>query len=347
MDAMRENESPLVSVVVPVYGVEQYLDRCVESIVQQTYKRLQIILVDDGSPDACPRMCDEWAARDSRIQVIHKENGGNSSARNAGLAAALGQYVCIFDSDDYIDTVMIACMVKHALEYNAQMVICGNENEKYVNGEYSHVGTNTLSFGTTSNNVQVKELMPSLVRMHYCIPPWNKLYERLFLEKNDARFDEGIQVGEDSVFHAHLYERLERLVCIPDAFYHYVSREKSMCSQFNPNWFRQRRNSFVKVHAVFSSWSAETDALFASEFMYQTGVVLSSLYEDTSERTRHMRKSIIRSIAGDSMLNDALRMVHAYTMRERITKLVLSSRNEWLMSVYGNCIAMLKRRNHA
>ena len=92
-----------ISVIVPVYKAESYLDRCVESIVNQTYKNLEIILVDDGSPDNSPKMCDDWAKKDERIKVIHKKNGGVSSARNAGINEATGEFVQFVDSDDYID----------------------------------------------------------------------------------------------------------------------------------------------------------------------------------------------------------------------------------------------------
>ena len=94
----------LISVIIPIYKVEQYLDECVESIIKQTYKNLEIILVDDGSPDGCPQMCDEWARKDERIRVVHKKNGGLSSARNAGLDVATGEYVSFVDSDDFIAT---------------------------------------------------------------------------------------------------------------------------------------------------------------------------------------------------------------------------------------------------
>ena len=97
----------LISVIIPVYKVEEYLDECVLSVIRQTYANLEIILVDDGSPDNCPRMCDEWATKDSRIKVIHKENGGLSDARNAGLDAAEGQYIAFIDSDDYIKPDMM------------------------------------------------------------------------------------------------------------------------------------------------------------------------------------------------------------------------------------------------
>ena len=98
---MEGNQS-LISVIVPVYKVEQYLDKCVESIVNQTYRNLEIILVDDGSPDNCPAMCDGWAKRDYRIKVIHKANGGLSDARNAGVAVASGEFIGFVDSDDWV-----------------------------------------------------------------------------------------------------------------------------------------------------------------------------------------------------------------------------------------------------
>ena len=96
-----------VSIVVPVYNVEKYLDRCIESIVNQTYKNLEIILVDDGSTDSCPQMCDEWGLKDSRIKVVHKENAGLGMARNTGIDNALGEYIFFFGSDDYVDVTTV------------------------------------------------------------------------------------------------------------------------------------------------------------------------------------------------------------------------------------------------
>ena len=100
-----------VSVVVPVYNVEKYLDRCINSIINQTYHNLEIILVDDGSPDNCPQMCDEWAQKDERIRVVHKKNAGLGIARNTGIDHATGDYICFFDSDDYVEqNIIIECV---------------------------------------------------------------------------------------------------------------------------------------------------------------------------------------------------------------------------------------------
>ena len=109
---MGKENNPLISVIIPIYKVEKYLDSCICSIVNQDYQNLDIILVDDGSPDMCPKLCDQWKTRDSRIRVIHKKNGGLSSARNAGIIIAKGKYLSFVDSDDYIGQGMYTTMVE-------------------------------------------------------------------------------------------------------------------------------------------------------------------------------------------------------------------------------------------
>ena len=118
----------LVSVVVPIYNVERYLDRCIESIVNQTYTNLEILLIDDGSPDHCPEMCDEWAKKDHRIRVIHKKNAGQGMARNTGIENASGEYICFFDSDDYIDKCLIEKSYQVICEEKADIVLYGCVN---------------------------------------------------------------------------------------------------------------------------------------------------------------------------------------------------------------------------
>lgn len=117
--------TPVISVIVPIYKVEKYLDRCVESIVNQTFSDIEILLIDDGSPDNCGKMCDEWAKKDSRIKAFHKENGGLSDARNFGIAESSGEYVICIDSDDFIEPKMLEVLYGLATEHNADISICG------------------------------------------------------------------------------------------------------------------------------------------------------------------------------------------------------------------------------
>lgn len=125
------NNEPLISVIIPVYKVEKYLDRCVNSVVNQTYKNLEIILIDDGSPDNCPQICDQWAEKDNRIVVIHKKNEGLSSARNTGLKIAKGKYIGFVDSDDWIELNMYKRLYDILCTYNADMSICDYQFDTY------------------------------------------------------------------------------------------------------------------------------------------------------------------------------------------------------------------------
>lgn len=137
---MKKQIDGLLSVVVPVYKVEPYLDRCVESIVNQTYSNLEIILVDDGSPDRCPQMCDEWAKRDGRIKVVHKQNAGLGMARNTGIENAAGEYICFFDSDDYVALDTIEKAYRLAAAEKSDIVLFGyyNVNQDGGGGTHNH-----------------------------------------------------------------------------------------------------------------------------------------------------------------------------------------------------------------
>ena len=115
----------LISVIIPIYNVEKYLNKCIDSIINQTYKNLEIILVDDGSPDNCPQICDEYAKKDNRIKVIHKKNGGVSSARNVGLINSTGNYIGFIDPDDYIEPIMYEKLLKVLKESNTLVSMCG------------------------------------------------------------------------------------------------------------------------------------------------------------------------------------------------------------------------------
>ena len=172
-----------ISVIVPIYKVEPYLDCCVQSIVDQTYENLEIILVDDGSPDNCPAMCDDWAAKDSRIRVIHKENGGFSSARNAGLDAATGDYIQFVDSDDWILPDMTAALVSCAVKENADVVRCGYcEN---VDGDMQEICTNSQTYCPEYNKLVIDIMNDGLISGAV----WNKLYKHSVL--NGMRFRPG------------------------------------------------------------------------------------------------------------------------------------------------------------
>lgn len=189
------NKEPMVSVIVPIYNVEKYLKRCIDSILNQTYKNLEIILVDDGSPDKCPQICDEYAKEDDRIIVIHNKNGGVSSARNAGLDIARGKYIGFVDPDDYINYDMYSAMVNEMDNFACDAVICGfcQVSEK----ENKIIRKESLQSKVLSVEECFKELF-SFSGLDIKPVVWNKLFKRDII--SDLRFCEYIEISEDLLF---------------------------------------------------------------------------------------------------------------------------------------------------
>lgn len=178
----------LISVIVPIYKVEKYLDECIQSIVSQTYSNLEIILVDDGSPDRCPQMCDEWAAKDSRIRVIHQKNGGLSAARNAGLDAANGDYVGFVDSDDYIYSDMYETMLNALIDSGKKIAYCYSV---YIlpDGKVHYFRDER-----PARKLNAKETLNALYTSDFDIGMVSKLYEKKLFDS--LRFPIG-EVNED------------------------------------------------------------------------------------------------------------------------------------------------------
>jgi glycosyltransferase involved in cell wall biosynthesis len=207
--------SDLISIIVPVYNMEHYLDRCVSSILSQTYKELEIILVDDGSVDNSPKMCDEYALKDNRIKVVHKENGGLSDARNAGLEIAVGDYIGYVDSDDWIEPDMYERMYLACIQNNAELAVC-----RYFR-EYED---KTVNDGTDRVEVLDRDRLLKLYitdRDGYMIynSVWSKLFKRELVE--GMIFPKG-QNSEDIMYTTKAFCKLRNAVYIDACLYHYV-----------------------------------------------------------------------------------------------------------------------------
>lgn len=219
----------MISIIIPIYKVEQYLDECVTSIINQTYKDLEIILVDDGSPDYCPQMCDEWAKKDSRIKVVHKENGGLSSARNAGLAVANGEYIGFVDSDDYVDGTMYEDLMQ-VMNQNEKTMVVSSPIIRNTDGVFTpyKVGTYDYKDGDT---MSFSEYMKLFLGMNMDATVWNKLYKREFIQ---TMFREG-RNNEDYLFMYYNVKNVfntDKLLAVTDkAHYYYRDNAQSICHQ--------------------------------------------------------------------------------------------------------------------
>lgn len=224
-------DSPVISIIVPVYKVEKYLEKCIVSILQQTFKNFELILVDDGSPDNCPAICDEFAKKDNRIIVIHKNNGGLSDARNAGLSIAKGQYIGFVDGDDYIERNMYELLLDEIVLKNADMAVC---NYKYVDEQYQSIENRNNNMPINAEILGVDEYLNRLIGKcgWYYVPAWNKLYNKSIF--NDIKFPKGKQHEDEFLIHRIVY-RCNSIVCLRQSLYNYVQRSSSIMNQrFNP-----------------------------------------------------------------------------------------------------------------
>lgn len=214
---------PLISIIIPVYNTGQYLDKCMESICAQTYRNIEMILVDDGATDGSGAKCDEWAAKDARVRVVHKQNGGLSDARNAGLNVATGEYIGFVDSDDWIEPDMYKFLYDNAVELDADIVECSfwktyETKEKPARGAYGK----TRVFGR--EEAQIMLMQDRIVRNYV----WSKLYRRELME--GIAFPVG-KVFEDILFTYKVYDKAEHVAFCPEPKYHYVIRGGSITSK--------------------------------------------------------------------------------------------------------------------
>ena len=210
----------LISVIVPVYKVEPYLDKCVQSIVDQTYKNLEIILVDDGSPDNCGAMCDAWAEKDSRIKVIHKENGGLSDARNAGMNVATGQWISFVDSDDWVSADYIGALYRAIHETGAEIAACN------IVISYGDIEPEESACDATLRVCNAGEAVRDILQgVGFRAVAWNKLYKTSLLE--NERYPVG-KFHEDEFFTYRILTKAKRLVYVDCPLYAYFQRPGSI-----------------------------------------------------------------------------------------------------------------------
>lgn len=206
-------DNDLISVIIPVYNTEKYLDKCISSVVNQTYKNLEIILIDDGSLDKCPQICDKWAESDNRIKVIHKPNGGVSSAKNLGLDTANGKYIGFVDSDDWISPTMYEELIRLIKDNNADISCCGMVFE-YNDAPCRNVYENEFIFSS-------KEVLLNYILDNGITPEdANKLYNaELF---NNIRFDREVIYAEDFLINYHILKKSNCVAGTKKCLYHYL-----------------------------------------------------------------------------------------------------------------------------
>ena len=295
----------MISVIVPVYKAEKYLSECVDSILNQTFCDLELILVDDGSPDNSPVMCDEYAKMDSRVRVIHKKNGGVSSARNTGLDSATGEYIAFVDSDDFIESDMYERMMSVAVKYDCDVVLSDCKKDF---GEYSEIYSHDIRGGFYGRKQLEQEYFQHLLMMENVEYPATisncvMLFRREIV--SDIRYMQGVRYSEDLLFGAQLMYRANSFFYMKgEALYHYRMNPNSATHKFVPD----KWNDYTKLHqGIVDKFSSCRDFDFGYQidlcllfFLYNT---LGDIF-DTSQISRKEKIKLAKEILRDAKIHD-------------------------------------------
>lgn len=306
-----------VSVIIPVYKVEEFLDRCVQSVINQTHKNIEIILVNDGSPDRCPEMCDEYAKQDSRIKVVHKQNGGLSSARNAGLSEANGNFIFFLDSDDWLDLHSIQALYDLIIEHNCDFV-------RYCP---MYAGRKDIPDGTAYNDGKArkvapgyydrarieKEIFPRLIATDKItqgaiVSACRSFYNHDFLKRNNLWFYDNVRYGEDMIFSANVVYRANSFYYLDGPnFYHYFFNSASIAKSFKPDRFDVSKKIIEYFERDFSDC---TDIDYEKQLaLLKMFLVLSALADRHHIENVKERESFIRKICTDPVTVDAMKHI--------------------------------------
>lgn len=283
-----------ISIIVPVYNVEEYLEKCIESLIGQTYKNLEIILVDDGSEDKSGEICDLWKDKDSRIRVIYKENGGLSDARNAGMDIATGDYIGFIDSDDYINKRMYEILLNNMNDYNSDISVCSIKKVYESNEVYNSDITNkNISIFTAEE--ALRDLIEEGVLKQTV---WNKLYKKSVIK--DIKFEFG-KIHEDEFWSYQVFGKSSKIVYTDEGMYYYLQRSGSIMDKpFSIKRLDALEARYNRLNYIIQNYpnlelGSKISLFFSCLYQYQC--MLKSTSVNEKEDCKHIIKRYIDCIS--------------------------------------------------
>ena len=338
----------VVTVVLPIYNVEQYLDRCIDSVVKQTYTNLEILLIDDGSSDGCPQKCDEWARRDSRIRVIHKQNEGLGMARNTGIDNAKGEYILFFDSDDYIAIDTVESAYSLAVKETADIVIFG----------YNTIdanGNKVLQFvpcdvpATFFKSEVLDSFFPDFVApnpykresrrfyMSSCL----LMYSKELITRSNWRFvSERDIISEDVYSMLALFKNVEKVAVLPKALYYYCYNATSLTRSYKPNRYEKIKHFYLSSLDLCKRMQYSENIIRRVDEPYISFTIAAMKQECAIKRSFKEKITAIKVIVDDELLQNVLRKnkKDVDSFLRKILFFVI--RNKWYFGIM--CMVSLK-----
>lgn len=299
-----DEEMPEISVIVPVYNVEKYINECIESILAQTFADFELILVDDGSTDNSGVICDKYAERDPRVKVIHKENGGVSSARNIGIKESKGAFITFIDSDDMVDIDYFMDAIQETCSRFVDVYISGLHMETWNSQVIIDMKEYTIA---NAGEYSVKELLDNLEIKYplICIcGPWCKLFRSELIKKSDIKFDTSMSLGEDTNFNIDYLEKCRNVLFSNKCFYHYRrGNDDSLFSRFHKDTFEIHKKVSKKILALMCRNKCEQITIIRYKniaFSQYIGCI-HTFFRFCSSTTHLEKVELVKKIATDDI----------------------------------------------
>ena len=295
-----------ISVITPVYKVENYLRKCIDSILNQTFTDYELFIVDDGSPDSCGIIADEYEKADPRVHVIHKENGGAPSARNAGIEKATGEYFYFPDSDDWLEPDYLENLYDLAVRTDAQLVVSG-----YTMEYYEHNSSQSYTVSVPEQNFSGKDLVRNNLHQYFdnmmMAVPWNKMYRADYIRENGLRFPE--TKWDDLHFNMEVIMDIERVAISPSVGYHFFrSRPGSeTTSVFDKMLYEKRKAQFRHIMKVYRHWDVRDPEITSVIYGYYAARLVQCVQE-IAISSGDDREEQIREILEDRLTRRAFRL---------------------------------------
>ena len=298
-------QRPLISVIVPCYGVERFLDRCMHSLLSQSLSNIEIILVDDESPDHVPQMCEEYKRCDNRVKVIHKKNEGLGYARNSGLEIAKGEYVAFVDSDDYVSTDIYHILYETASHFEADIVFCGffkeTKNKKFV-------ASDEVEDITCFSKNKIRAFMLDMIasapaikkERKYYMSVWHAIYRRSLIERCNGHFmSERDVASEDLSFQLDVIRSSQKIIYIPDNLYYYCLNNSSLTATFDPLKFYK----FKYLYKLLSNKFAGDQEIEERLMRFFIGYTRTQIHHLTVSNYSNKKKHLL-DIVNDQIWNE-------------------------------------------
>lgn len=338
---------PLVSIIMPVYGVENYVGRAIESILNQTYKNFEFFCVDDGSKDKSGQICDEYALKDDRIIVIHKENGGAPSARNTAIDKAKGKYFYFMDSDDWAQADMLSDMVGIAEKNNSQLVVSGYYIDTYYSDTEKFTQEQKWVSKVFASQQEFRENAHILFDLNLLYTPWNKLFSGDYIRDNKLYFPNTF--WDDFPFNLSVIRDVERVAVTDKKYYHFIrQRSESETAKYRSDMYEKREEENGWLTDLYSYWRIDNEAV--REFLARRyverliGCVENVTNKNCDLKAGDKRKEIKKMISTDTARN-YLRQAKPKSSYMKLMLMPVKMNSAVLTYIEGAVISSVKSKN--